>query len=234
MSIPNTTFRSLVEKLGGTEPSEFIGNEGDLFYDPNTATLRVSDGKTPGGITVNGNGGGGESGLTEAEVLELVRNAGYIKEVEELDDIGNVSTGGATADQFLRYNGSNWVAETVPPIADTLIFQGTVDATADAAPGAPVVGWYYFNTGTGSALGSWTGLTNVTDGDRLIYSRNNEWQIAGNVSGELTLDSFSVSVIDPSGDGDLAYNNSNGVFTFTPADTSGNVPSDFNQMDELP
>ena len=233
MSIPNTTFRSLVEKLGGTEPSEFIGNEGDLFYDPNTSTLRVSDGKTPGGIIVNGGGGSG-GGLTEAEVLELVRNAGYIKEVEELDNIGNVSTAGATNEQFLRYNGSNWVAETVPPIADVLIFQGTIDATSDAAPGAPTVGDYYFNTGTGSALGSWTGLTNVTDGDRIIYARTNQWEIAGNVSGELTLDSFSVSVISPSGDGDLSYNNATGQFTFTPADTSGNVPSNMNQMDELP
>jgi len=233
MSIPNTTFRSLVEKLGGTEPSEFVGNEGDLFYDPNTSTLRISDGKTPGGIIVNGGGGSGDS-LTEAEVLELVRNAGYIKEVEELDDIGNVSVGGATANQFLRYNGTNWVSETVPPIADVLEFQGTVDATADAAPSNPVLGWYYFNTGTGSALGSWTGLTNVTDGDRIIYARTNQWEIAGNVSGELTLDSFSVSVISPSGDGDLSYNNATGQFTFTPADTSGNVPSNMNQMDELP
>ena len=54
MAIPNTTFRAFVEKLGDTEPGLFIGNEGDLFYDPNTASLRISDGVTPGGIAVTG------------------------------------------------------------------------------------------------------------------------------------------------------------------------------------
>lgn len=180
MSIPNTIFRNFVERLGSTRAEEFIGNEGDLFYDPNTATLRVSDGVTPGGVVV------GE--LTP----ELIENAGFIKEVEHLDDIGNVSTAGATANQLLRYNGTNWVAETVPPIADVLIFQGTIDATSDAAPGAPTVGDYYFNTGTGSALGSWTGLTNVTDGDRIIYARTNQWEIAGNIAGER----YNVSSLD--------------------------------------
>lgn len=54
MTIVNTTFRAFVEKLGATEAAEFIGNEGDLFYDPNTASLRVSDGTTPGGVAVTG------------------------------------------------------------------------------------------------------------------------------------------------------------------------------------
>lgn len=54
MAIPNTTFRAYVEKLGATEAATFIGNEGDLFYDPNTASLRVSDGSTPGGVPIAG------------------------------------------------------------------------------------------------------------------------------------------------------------------------------------
>ena len=54
MTIPNTTFRAFVEKLGDSQAGSFIGNEGDLFYDPNTASLRVSDGVTPGGIAVAG------------------------------------------------------------------------------------------------------------------------------------------------------------------------------------
>ena len=54
MTIVNTTFRAYVEKLGATEAADFIGNEGDLFYDPNTASLRVSDGITPGGVAVTG------------------------------------------------------------------------------------------------------------------------------------------------------------------------------------
>jgi hypothetical protein len=38
---------------------EFIGNKGQLFYDEDTGELRLSDGETPGGISVSGGGGGG-------------------------------------------------------------------------------------------------------------------------------------------------------------------------------
>ena len=50
MAIQNTTYRVYVEKLGASEAVDFIGNEGDLFYDPNEAELRLSDGATPGGV----------------------------------------------------------------------------------------------------------------------------------------------------------------------------------------
>lgn len=59
MTIQNTTFRVYVEKLGAVEATDFIGNEGDLFYDPNTTTLRLSDGSTAGGITATAFGGPG-------------------------------------------------------------------------------------------------------------------------------------------------------------------------------
>lgn len=48
----NTTYRFFVEKLGDSDPEEFIGNEGELFYDPVGQSLRLSDGETPGGIIV--------------------------------------------------------------------------------------------------------------------------------------------------------------------------------------
>jgi len=50
MTIPNTTFRPFIEKLGDTDISQFVGNRGELFYDPNVASLRLSDGTTPGGV----------------------------------------------------------------------------------------------------------------------------------------------------------------------------------------
>ena len=56
MSVPNTTFRSFVEKLGGTDASEFVGDEGDLFWKPEDASLRISDGTTPGGVAVTAAG----------------------------------------------------------------------------------------------------------------------------------------------------------------------------------
>lgn len=53
LSIPNTTHRILVERLGGTDPSQFIGNEGELFYDPNNPLLKLSNGITPGGVSIS-------------------------------------------------------------------------------------------------------------------------------------------------------------------------------------
>ena len=50
----SSVFRAFVEKLGGSEAATFVGNRGELFYDPETSTLRVSDGNTPGGIVVSG------------------------------------------------------------------------------------------------------------------------------------------------------------------------------------
>lgn len=58
----NTTYRVYVDKLGASNPSEFIGDAGELFYDPNVPTLKLSDGSTPGGLTIAGGGGGGGSG----------------------------------------------------------------------------------------------------------------------------------------------------------------------------
>ena len=49
MSIPNTTYRFFVEKLGGSNPANFVGNSGEVFYDPNDSSLKISDGSTAGG-----------------------------------------------------------------------------------------------------------------------------------------------------------------------------------------
>ena len=54
----NTTYRVLVEKLGASAPSQFVGNEGEVFYDPSNPSLFLSDGSTSGGVSIGGTGGG--------------------------------------------------------------------------------------------------------------------------------------------------------------------------------
>jgi len=54
----NVTYKVLVQKLGGTQVTNFIGQPGDLFYDPGAGSIRLSDGATPGGANTtisNGN-----------------------------------------------------------------------------------------------------------------------------------------------------------------------------------
>ena len=47
----NATFKIFTDKLGGTKASNYIGTQGDVFYDiDGTSPMRLSDGSTPGGI----------------------------------------------------------------------------------------------------------------------------------------------------------------------------------------
>jgi hypothetical protein len=55
----NKTYRVFLEKLGGTSADNFVGTQGDLFFDPENPVLRVANG-VPGGATVAAGGGGGE------------------------------------------------------------------------------------------------------------------------------------------------------------------------------
>lgn len=49
----NTTYRVVLDKLGGSDPSVFVGNEGELFYDPSSTGLKLSDGTTSGGVSIS-------------------------------------------------------------------------------------------------------------------------------------------------------------------------------------
>ena len=63
-------YRALVEKLGAASTATFVGNEGELFWDPTSTTVRISDGSTPGGVGIGGgSGGGGSYGDTDVEAL---------------------------------------------------------------------------------------------------------------------------------------------------------------------
>lgn len=42
-------YRPFMEILGGYPVTDYVGNGGELFYDPQSLTLRISDGETPGG-----------------------------------------------------------------------------------------------------------------------------------------------------------------------------------------
>jgi hypothetical protein len=50
----NKTFKLFADKMGGRQASEYIGNEGEIFYDPTSTSLRISDGSTTGGTPLLG------------------------------------------------------------------------------------------------------------------------------------------------------------------------------------
>jgi hypothetical protein len=48
----NVVNKIFVDKMGGKTASDFIGQPGEIFYDPNTGSLRISDGVTVGGKSI--------------------------------------------------------------------------------------------------------------------------------------------------------------------------------------
>jgi hypothetical protein len=75
--------------------------------------------------------------------------------LHELQDVQIDSTTLAS-DEFLQWNGSVWTHRPLT-IETSLTFQGSIDVTADSAP-TGASGSLYVNTGTGVALGSYTGV----------------------------------------------------------------------------
>lgn len=51
-------FRKIKAGLVKSEIEDFVGEQGNLFFNIETGELRLSDGETPGGLTVGGGGGG--------------------------------------------------------------------------------------------------------------------------------------------------------------------------------
>jgi hypothetical protein len=72
----NKTFKLFADKMGGKQASEYIGTEGEVFYDPTTTTLRISDGSTVGGISIGGNNTYGEFWSTASQTV-AVANTEY-------------------------------------------------------------------------------------------------------------------------------------------------------------
>ena len=46
------TFKAFTSNMGGTSANTYIGNSGELFWDPSVGHLRISNGTTPGGNTI--------------------------------------------------------------------------------------------------------------------------------------------------------------------------------------
>ena len=71
MTSVNKTYKVFVDKMGGGDgATEYIGRLGELFYDPESTTLRISNGVDAGGNIVNGAVSGPEIALGEDAGIE--------------------------------------------------------------------------------------------------------------------------------------------------------------------
>ena len=67
-----STFKLFADKMGGTAATNYIGNRGEIFYDPTSTTLRISDGVNAGGNEYAMGTGGGTSNRLVNGASELV------------------------------------------------------------------------------------------------------------------------------------------------------------------
>ncbi len=98
----NTVYRVYLEKLGGSSPSSFIGDDGELFFDPNVPILKKSDGVTPGGVIV----GMGASSIPQQFVF-----------VSDKTDLPTASSGIITLEDNYTY----FFVDTVDLLGDRLV-----------------------------------------------------------------------------------------------------------------
>lgn len=76
-----STFKLFADKMGGRSASTYIGSAGELFYNPEIGSIKLSNGTTPGGITV-----------TEPTSVNVADNQWYV-DPSRTDIVAGTSTG---------------------------------------------------------------------------------------------------------------------------------------------
>lgn len=171
MTVPNTTYRVLVEKLGDSNPSTFIGNEGEVFYDPNTPALKLSDGLTPGGVAIGGTGGGSTGNITfSAERIIGAPNDEFgLGVIQITPSLNDEDAGAPFVDNGQYVNVYPTTLDDAPHIHITA---GTLSTTSNYYEITP--GYYYGDI----FLGDDSNYFQVKgNGELVIYSNNRSGEI---------------------------------------------------------
>ncbi|NDB65704.1 MAG: hypothetical protein EB168_08565, partial [Euryarchaeota archaeon] len=119
---------------------------------------------------------------TLVQVDSAYVQARQIRTLEGLDDT-QIDSATIAADDFLRWNGTDWIAApfNIEPAMD---FHGSIDVTVDSAPKVSG-GALYVNTGSGVVLGSYAGIAgdSIDSGQAVAFANyDSAWHILGNVN----------------------------------------------------
>lgn len=88
-------FRKVKAGLVKAEITEFVGEEGNIFFNIATGEFRLSDGVTPGGLPIFGGTGSGDPG---AALITVEQNGEAVGSVNRLNFVNStVSISGTTA-----------------------------------------------------------------------------------------------------------------------------------------
>jgi hypothetical protein len=177
------TYKLFADKLGGRDTSTFIGRVGDLFYDPASTSLKISDGATPGGVAISAAAAGAPVVVTTGAVG--VGGAAHVKVQFTVTSATTVTAVGVTV-IGISNPGSGKITLSGSPSAgsfDIVAATNVVDQTFILIPfatnasgtgyGAPIAG-----TGTDPCYVKGTMITmddmstvaveNITYGDNIL------------------------------------------------------------------
>jgi hypothetical protein len=147
------TYRAFLTKMGGTNPADYIGKSGEIFWNPNTGALRLSDGVTPGGQDIAG--GGGISG-------EVNQNAFTTVSVNGQSDV----EADAKTDTLTFVAGNNVTIETDAGADSITISSSGGDANQNAFSNIAVAGQ------TTVAADTTTDTLTIAAGDNITITTN--------------------------------------------------------------
>lgn len=141
MAVPNSVFRPFIEKLGDTDVSQFVGNEGEIFYDPESGGLLRSDGETPGGVPFG----------TPGQITDIVAGNG-------IDGGGNTGQVTLSLSNGFQITGIITSAGLESTDGDILLVNGDITLTN----GGIVVSSGNISATSGAFIGDGSQLTGVT------------------------------------------------------------------------
>ena len=163
----NKTFKLLADKMGGRQASEYIGTEGEVFYDPTTTTLRISNGSTIGGISIGGNDTYGQFYSTVTQTVPVV-NTEYKFNFNNTDELmtSNIALGAGGNNSRIIINQTGIY---------NIQFSAQVDKTAGGGTTASAYIWFKKN---GTAIPHSTGFITLDQNLQVVQS----WNILVNVT----------------------------------------------------
>ena len=140
-----STYKVMLDKMGGTQVTEYIGLPGEVFWNPEVGALRLSDGTTAGGSAITSGGG---SGL-QTRVTRTVTTSSMADGALLAVDITNA--GKTYALMSVEVDQAAWVRLYVNDASRNATAETTRNQNTDPAPGAGVVA-EAITTGAGTVL----------------------------------------------------------------------------------
>ena len=207
----NTDTITMNARISGTNALRFDGSSSG----GNSTVFAITDPTANRTITFkNDSGTVAFTSDIPTDNSSLTNGANYITLTDLSHSNASASGGGS-----ISYDNTNGTITFTPPDLSSFLTSYTETDTLDSVTGRGAT------TSNGITVGSLNGHT--------IPGGTGTLALTSDLSSFITLTDLSVTTAANSGSGSLSYNNSNGIFTFTPPDLSSYLTSESDTLDSV-